>query len=343
MAAVTPEKLIERLARGKAVPAIVLHGTDVYLRDLCRNKIIDAFVPEGARDWAVARIDGGAGAWDEVFQRAQTLPMLAPRQVLIVQDAESIDKLGEKSRDRIAAALEEYLNSPAPFTILLIEAAKLDGRLKFFKLLSEKALVVDLSIGTESAAALAEQMAKELGAKIDREAAIQLADILNNEPARIRIELEKLASYTLGRASITSADVEALVVAARRNTVWQFADMLAGRQRDAALHFLDNLLREGEQPATIVGALAFRYRKLIEARALSPNTNPFQLKQLLGIYREGEAEAALRNAHRVSKKDLLAGLIALAEADSQLKSSNPNPRAFMEFLVARLTSASSAA
>jgi len=340
---ITPEKLIERLARGKAVPAIVLHGTDVYLRDLCRNKIIDAFVPEGARDWAVARIEGGAGAWDEVFQRAQTLPMLAPRQVLIVQDAESIDKLGDKARDRISAALEEYLNSPAPFTILLIEAAKLDGRLKFFKLLGEKALVVDLSIGAESAAALAGEMAKDLGAKIDREAAALLADILNNEPARIRIELEKLASYTLGRASITSADVEALVVAARRNTVWQFADMLAGRQRDAAMHFLDNLLREGEQPAMIVGALAFRYRKLVEARALSPNTNPFQARQLLGMYRDGEAEAALRNAHRVSKKDLLAGLVALADADSQLKSSNPNPRAFMEFLVARLTSATSAA
>jgi hypothetical protein len=61
------------------------------------------------------------------------------------------------------------------------------------------------------------------------------------------------------------------------------------------------------------------------------------------MYREGEAEAALRNAHRVPKKDLLAGLMALAEADSQLKSSNPNPRAFMEFLIARLTSATSAA
>jgi hypothetical protein len=30
--------------------------------------------------------------------------------------------------------------------------------------------------------------------------------------------------------------------------------------------------------------------------------------------------------------------VALADADSQLKSSNPNPRAFLEFLIARLTS-----
>jgi DNA polymerase III delta subunit len=50
------------------------------------------------------------------------------------------------------------------------------------------------------------------------------------------------------------------------------------------------------------------------------------------------AETAVRQAHRIPKKDLLAGLAALAEADSQLKSANPNPRAMMEFLIARLTS-----
>ena len=133
--------------------------------------------------------------------------------------------------------------------MLVLEADALDGRQKFSKLLSEKALVVELTIGSESAAALATQMAKDLGAEIDREAAALLAEILNGEPARIRIELEKLATYVQGRRrDITRADVEALVVAARKNTVWQLADMLASRKRDAALAFLDNLLREGEQP-----------------------------------------------------------------------------------------------
>jgi hypothetical protein len=56
-----------------------------------------------------------------------------------------------------------------------------------------------------------------------------------------------------------------------------------------------------------------------------------------------DAESAIRNAHRVPKADLLAGLVALADADSQLKSSNPNPRAFMEFLIARLTSTNASA
>ena len=168
------------------------------------------------------------------------------------------------------------------------------------------------------------------------------AEILNAEPARIRIELEKLSTYATEGGRITALDVETLVVAARKNTVWQLADMLASQKRGAALAFLDNLLREGEQPAGIVGALAWMYRKLIEARDLPAHASGFQAARQLGM-RPDAAEAAVRNAHRIPKKDLLAALTALAEADSELKSANPSPRALMEFLIARLASPVSSA
>jgi DNA polymerase-3 subunit delta len=329
------DKLVGSLAQGKPVPAIVLLGTDSYLREMCRAKIVDACVPEAARAWAVVRLSARDAGWDEILQRAQMLPMLSPRQVIIVDGAESVEKLGDKARDEILEALAKYFDSPAPFTTLLLEAGALDGRQRFSKLLHEKALVVELTIGGESAAALATQMAKDLGVEIDREATVLLAEILNGEPARIRIELEKIATYVQGRERVTSADVEALVVAARRNTVWQLTEMLASRRRQEALAFLDNLLREGEQPAGIVGALAWTYRKLIEARALPPHTPGFQAARQLGM-RPDAAEAAVRQAHRIPKQELLASLTALAEADSQLKSANPNPRALMEFLFARL-------
>jgi DNA polymerase-3 subunit delta len=342
MAEVSAEKLVSQLTSGKPIPAIVLIGSDAYLSDLCRRQILDACVPEAARDWAVARIRGDAAGWDEALERIQTMPMLAPRQVIIIEDAELVEKLGDESREEIIEALTAYLASPAPFSVLLIEAKALDGRQKFRKLLDEKALLVELTIGSESAASLATQMAKVLGIEIDRSAASLLAESLNFEPARIHMEIDKLAAYSLDRARITTADVEALVRAARKNTVWQLADMLASKQRASALQFLENLLREGEDPVRLIGALAFRYRKLVEARGLPRTMNGYQAARVLGMS-PSDAEAAIRNAHRVPKADLLAGLVALADADSQLKSSNPNPRAFMEFLIARLTSTSASA
>jgi DNA polymerase III subunit delta len=351
----SPEKLPEKLAKGKPVGAIVLEGTDPYLRDMCRGRIIDSYVPEPMRDWALARLSVRGGDWSEIFQRAETMPMLAPCQVVLIDGAETIQGRakdgdasaadddsgsGDDPRKDTLKAFADYLEKPAPFTVLVFEVPKLDHRQRLYKIFAEKALIVELTLGSESAASLAAQMARDLGAEIDQPAAALLADILNSEPARIQLEIQKLASYVLGRGRITAADVEELVVAARKNTVWQLADMLATRRRDAALEFLDNLLREGEEPIGLVGVLAWMYRKLIEARDLPAGTNGFQAARTLGM-RPDAAEAAVRNAHRIPKKDLIAGLIALADADNQLKSSNPNPRALMEFLIARLTSSAS--
>ena len=352
----SPTQLLERIQKGKPIPAIVLLGTDPYLRDLCRNGIIQAYVPDAVRDWALARVSVQGGDWSEVFQRAQTLPMLAQMQVVIIDGAETIevkkrddDDAGEAEdsgdaddpRKETLAAFSAYLDSPAPFTILLFEVPKLDKRQRLYKILNEKALIVELTIG-DQAPQFAAQMAKELGAEIEPAAATLLADITNREPALMRMELQKLALYVQGCGKITTAAVKELVPNARKNTVWELADMIATRRRDHALQFLDNLLREGEEPVALVGVLSWMYRKLIEARDLPPTMRGFQAARPLGM-RPDSAEAAIRNAHRMSKENLRAGLIALAETDSQLKSSNPDKRATMEFLIARLTSTAAAA
>jgi DNA polymerase-3 subunit delta len=313
----------------------VLQGSDAYLLDLCRRKIVAAYVPEGLRDWAISRISVRESGWDEVIGRAKMLPMLAQQQVIFVEDVTSVERLGDKARDEIVAMFTAYFDEPSPFTILVLEAKSLDARLKFSKLLADKALIVELAVSAEAAAALAEQMAIDLGAKIDRAAASQLADMVNGEPARIHVELEKLATYAQGAPSITRTDVDKLVVSERRSDVWKMADMIAEGRRSDAFAFLENLLRDGEQPAMIVGALSAAYRRMVEARELPPTLNKFQAAQRLRTWAE-VAEPALRNAHRFTKKRLLAAIGLLADTDSQLKSSNPNPRALLEFLLVRL-------
>ena len=333
-----PDQLLKRLASGKIVPAILLYGGDVYLRDMCRKKIIDAFVPEAARDWAITRLSAKDDDWNDVFERAQTLPMLAPQQVVFAENVDALERLGEQRREEAVEALEKYLGDPAPFSVIVFEATKLDGRQKLAKVLKEKSLVIALELDEEQAKPFVIAMAKESGIEIDPEAAALIVESVNAEPARIRNEVEKLALYAQGRGKITVEDVETLVVSARKYTVWQLADLLASSKRDAALEFLDALLRDGEQPPQIVGALAWMYRKLIEARELSPQSNQFQAARQLGMSPDSAA-LALRQSRRIPKTQLLLGMSALADADSQLKSGVANPRAVMEFLVTRLVSA----
>jgi DNA polymerase III subunit delta len=343
MASVSPHELLARLAKGKPIPGILLVGTDTYLRDLCRGKLVDAYVAEGTRDWGVRKFSADDDDVFAIIGQAQTMPMLAPQQVIFVSDVEAWERLGDDSRDSLVKQISEYLDDPAPFTVLVFEAAALDQRMRLAKMFAEKTVTVSVELSTDPAerarlaVPLSIEMAKELGAHLEHDAAEELCDILNGELAAIRTELEKLSSYAGERRKITRADVDLLVISARKYEVWDLADMLAARNPAQALEFLDSLLREGEAPAQLLGALAWMYRKLLEAQELPSGTAGWQAASRLKM-RSDAAELAVRQSRMFPKTQLTNGLAALYEADSRLKSGGTNQRAVMEFLVSQLAS-----
>jgi DNA polymerase III subunit delta len=347
MAAVTPHQLLARLAKGKPIPAILLAGSDRYLHELCRKKLVEAFVPPAAHDWGLRRFSAEDEDISEILGQARMQPMLAAQQVIFVSDVEAWERLGEESRESLVKQLSEYLENPAPFTVLVFEAVSLDQRMRLAKILTEKALAVSVELSsdpaerTRLAIPMALEMAKEMGAELDADAAEELCDLLNGELAGIHTELEKLTAYAGERRKITRADVQLMVISERKYEVWDLADMLATRQPARAFVFLDGLLREGEAPAQLIGALAWMYRKLLEAQELPLGTPGWQAASRLKM-RPDAAEAAVRQSRKFPKAQLTSGLAALYEADSRLKSGGANQRAVMEFLVGQLASPASA-
>src|SRR5271168_5566964 len=119
MTRVSTEELVARLEKGKPIPALLLLGEEPYLRDACRVQLIEKFVPEAARTWAVSRYSAGRGETQAALDQAQTMAMLSPQQVVFLENTEAIEKLGEKNREETVAQLGAYLENPAPFTVLV--------------------------------------------------------------------------------------------------------------------------------------------------------------------------------------------------------------------------------
>ncbi len=335
--------LLTRLEKGKMAPAILLLGDEPYLRDACRAQLIQKFVPEAAREWAVSRYSAGRGETEAALSQAQTLPMLSPRQIVFLEDVEAIEKLGEKNREATAALLDRYLENPATFTMLVLEASGLDQRMKLAKLLAEKALVVEVGLGENresnigTATTLARAMAQEHGVQFEAGAAEDLAEAVAADLLRLKTEIEKLTAFAGERKRIRREDVRAIVISEKAATVWEMTEMLASRNSRQALEFLDRLLREGEEPIRMIGAIAWMFRKLIEASELRGVSNGYQAARALGMNPQ-QADLALQAARRISKARLLAGLGALQRADDRLKGAGgKNERAVMEFLITELT------
>jgi DNA polymerase III subunit delta len=342
MARVSTDELLARLQKGKPIAALLLLGEETYLRDMCRGQLIEKFIPEAARTWAVSRYSADRGETRHALEQAQTLPMLSPQQVVFLEDVEQIEKLGEKNRDAAVEQLEAYLGNPAPFTMLVLEATALDQRMKLAKLLVEKTLVVDVGLGENAAdrqvaaVALARTIAREKKVEFENGAAEDLAEFVAADLMRLKTEIEKLSTFAGERKLIRRQDVSAMVISEKTTTVWELADMLASRQQKKALEFLDRLLRDGEEPLPMLGAMTWMYRKLIEASEVRGVSNGWQAARALGM-RPEQAELALQNARKISKPRLLDGLRAMQMADDRLKRGGEDARAVMEFLVTELT------
>jgi DNA polymerase-3 subunit delta len=216
--------------------------------------------------------------------------------------------------------------------------------MKLGKLLAEKTLVVECGLGENpgerqaAAVALARTLGKEQGVEFEKGAAEDLAEFVAADLMRLKTEIEKLATYAAERKMIRREDVSVLVVSEKTATVWELADMLASCQPKKALEFLDRLLRDGEEPLPMLGAMTWMYRKLIEASEVKGAVNGWQAARTLGM-RPEQAELVLQNVRKISKPRLLSGLRALQKADDRLKRGGEGARTVLEFLVTDLTSA----
>jgi DNA polymerase-3 subunit delta len=341
--------LLDRLAKGQPMPGILLLGQESYLRDLCRKAIIESVVPENAREWGVARCDASEDEPSSILALAATPSLLAPRQVVFVRGIEAWEKLGENARDALLADLTAYFARPAASSMLVFEADSLDQRSKASQSCSaDQVLVVGVELPDEPVA-----RARAAGAILDRTwrkrsrnrrsikgAAEELTDLAAADLARRTHRARQNWPLTRAIANASPAPMwrSAWWSPGDKYSVWELAEVFASRETSRAMTFLESLLREGEQPVQIVGAMAWMCRKLLEAQDLPAQTSKFQAAGRLQM-RPPMAELALRESRRIPKQQLLEGLAALYEADSRLKSSAPNPRAILEFLMARFAAA----
>src|ERR1700730_4558352 len=201
MPRVSPPELLNCLEKGKIIPAILLLGDEPYLRDACRAHLIEKCVPEASRTWAVSRYSADRGETEAALSQAQSLPMLSPQQVVFLEDGEAIEKLGDKNREETVALLELYLGDPAPFTVLVLEAATLDERMKLAKILAQKVLVVEVGLGENpeqrqaSAVLMAQNFAKAIDLQFEKGAAEDLAERVSADLMRLNTARQNTDNY----------------------------------------------------------------------------------------------------------------------------------------------------
>src|SRR5947207_12810047 len=152
MPVITRAALTKQIAAGDTGPLYALIGEDDSEKSAVATEFLE-MVDEGLRAFSVDRLFGGEIKADDLFDVAATLPMMAPRRVVIVFDAERllIPKREGKAADAEQERLEAFVKSPPSHASVVFVCGPLDQRRRLVKLLLKEAQVVDGGTSTDSA------------------------------------------------------------------------------------------------------------------------------------------------------------------------------------------------
>lgn len=261
-------------------------------------------VEEGLRAFNVDRLYGGDTKVDDLVDATATLPMMAPRRIVLVLEAEKllIPRRESKAAEEEQERLEAFLKGPPSHATIVFVCGAVDQRRRAVKLLIKEAQVVDCgTIGDEAdAARWVKARAAKSGVALDAAAVKALIQRTGPDIVRLRAGIERLAIYGMGQESITAEDVRQAVAAGpEAQTDFGIANAIGRNDVAGALHELHLALDAGAMPFFVLGQLRLAAERL--------------------------------PAHRLRN-----GIDALFRADVALKSSGGEPRVLLERLVVEL-------
>jgi len=266
----TPAALRTQIAAGTTAPLYMLVGEDDVEKSAVANEFADV-VEEGLRAFNVDRLYGGEIAVDDLIQATATLPMMAPRRVVVLLDAEKllIPKRESKAAEEAQARLLTFFEDPPPHATTVFVCGAVDRRRRVFKKLMQAAHVVDCgTIGDESDAyRWVKARASALKISLDSAAVRALVHRTGLDIVRLRGGLERLAIYGMGQAAITAEDVQQAVPAGpEAQADFGIANAIGRNDAADALHELRLSLDAGAQPVMVLGQLRIAAEKLPTTR-----------------------------------------------------------------------------
>lgn len=308
---------------GDFAPVYYLFGEDDYVKDEETRRLIEAAVDPATRDFNFETLRGAELDAETLGSIVSTPPMMAERRVVVIRDVTALKK---PARDM----LDKYLKAPAPDLLLILvspSTAKPD------KGLTARATAIEFKplSGARIPKWIAYYVEHDLHSTITEGAITLLQEAVGIELAQLKIELDKLSSFT-GGGAINEAAVSAVVGVRVGETMGDLLDAVARRDARGALAMLPAVFQQpksGGVPivlALTVQTLGIGWAQAARERGASParlNTDLFNLLKETGAYpfrSWGEFASTCSRASDVwSARAVDEALAALLDADVMLK------------------------
>ena len=251
----------EDIKKGEFQPVYLLYGEEAYLRQQYKQMLLKALVPEGDT-MNFTRYEGKGIEPKEVIDLAETMPFFAERRVILLEDTGFFKNKCEE--------LAEYLKQLPEYLCMIFVETEVDKRSKMYKAAKAAGRVTEFTVqNVQMLTKWILQMLSREGKKITQKNMELFLTKTGTDMGNIRMELEKLLAYTMGRDVVTGEDIEAVCTSQTANKIFDMVRAVTEKNQKKALDLYNDLLTLREPPMRILFLLARQFNQLLVTKEMS--------------------------------------------------------------------------
>lgn len=336
MGKITESGLKSELKSGKFERVYFLYGEEDFLTGTYSDRIIDAAVPEDARDMNLLVYRNFPEDLDEVSDFLESFPFFSEYKCVLFNDID-IDAIDAAAHKAFLPVLQNIPDT----SIVIFEQRTYPADLKKLKAKTAKTLEACEKAGvscefkylsTSRLVNMAMRKFSGLKCSISPENAAYLAEECGSGLCVLQTEIEKLASYK-GSGEVTREDIEKLVPKRVVTNVYNLAKELMAGRMGGALRILDALFVQRTEPINIMAALSGHFTDLYRARlAMDAGVSYDQASKAFGYppNRSFAMKYAFNDARYLSARYLGECIAILYRTNKSLNSSVADKRIMIE-------------
>ena len=314
----------EDIKSGKLNHIYLIYGAEDFLRKEYRERLKRALSPE-EDSMNYSYYEGKDISVGEIIDLAETMPFLAERRTIIIENSPFFKGDGEK--------MAEYLNSVPDTTYFVFVEETVDKRSKMYKSVKQNGSIVEVSITEEKLITWILQLLKKDNKKITTNTMHYLLEKIGTNMETIRQEVEKLICYCYDKEVITEEDIDAVCTTQMNNQIFEMLDAMANKRQKAALQMYYNLLALREPPMKILYLIGRQFNLLMQTKMLKQRGYGDRvIAEKIGV----PPFAGTKYVNQASKfkmEDLKKAVEECVEADEAVKNGSRNDRLSVELLI----------
>ena len=245
----------EDIKSGNLKSAYLLCGEEAYLKVQYKNKLLKALNPDDDT-MNFNHYEGRNIDVKELIDLCETMPFFADRRVVLLEDTGFFKNKCDE--------LADYMKELPDYLCLVFVEDEVDKRSKMYKAVKSCGRIGEFARQDEKtlmqwAAGILKREGKNITQR-DMELLLTMTGI---DMGNLRMELEKLITYTGDRNVVTRADIQEVCTTQTQNKIFDMVRAVTEKNQKRALDLYYDLLTLKEPPMRILFLLAKQFRQLL--------------------------------------------------------------------------------